>query len=139
MGMGKSWNVWMAVLLVAVCAMLTGCTTSALRLQGAGSWMQPKDVTIGDPGIEYTSPDGTKLVIRNYTSCANVAAVQAQAALTQGLVESAVGAALKAVAPVSPVSSNSAPRAPAVGVIANDGSGLMAVETTTILPAAGEH
>lgn len=118
------------VVMLTVLVLLSGCTTASLRLPGGASLLQPKDVTL--KGLEYTAPDGSQLKVAEYTSSANVGAIQAQAALTQGLVQTAIQTALKAAAPVA--AAEPAPRAPTVGVLAEDGRSIVAVETTTVTP-----
>lgn len=151
------------VVMLTVMVLLSGCTSAVLRLPGGASLLQPKDVTL--KGLYYTSPDGSSLIVDEYTSSANVGAIQAQAALTQGLVQTAIQTALSAAVPVaatantpaqaysgraitgavggstaaatSGVSTDSAAAGPtpAVGVLAADGTSLTAVETTRIVPA----
>jgi len=108
-----------------------GCTTAGVSIPGVANIMQPKDVTIGSPGIEYRNPDGTTILVQNYTSNANVAAMQAQAALLQGIVAQAVSAAVSAAIPGAlPAVTTAAP------VVTTPTAVLRAVETTTIIPAA---
>ena len=76
-----------------------GCTTAMLNLPGGASLMQPKDVTL--EGLSYTDGKGATLTVQKYTSSANVAAVQAQTALVQGIVAEAVSAAVKAAVPAA--------------------------------------
>ena len=121
------------LVLVAVCAMLAGCTTASLRLPGGASLLQPKNVTL--KGLHYVAPDGSCLDVAEYTSSADVAAIQAQAALVQNVVGTAIQTALKAAVPVA---ATAATPASAIGVLANDGTSLLAVETTRIVPAAGK-
>lgn len=116
------------VVMLTVLVLLSGCTTASLRLPGGASLMQPKDVTL--KGLDYTAPDGSRLKVAEYTSSANVGAIQAQAALTQGLVQTAIQTALTAANPVAATKA-----APAVGLLAADGRSLTAVETTRIVPA----
>ena len=89
----------MALALVAVLVYTTGCTTAMLNLPGGASLMQPKDVTL--EGLSYTDGKGATLTVQKYTSSANVAAVQAQTALVQGIVAEAVSAAVKAAVPAA--------------------------------------
>lgn len=76
-----------------------GCNTAMVNIPGVGNIMQPKDVTIGSPGIEYSNPDGTKIKIQNYTSNANVAAMQVQANMLANIAGEAVKAAIGASIP----------------------------------------
>ena len=92
------------VLGLALALVSAGCTTAMLNLPGGASLMQPKDVTIkegpaGQPGLIYTDGKGSTLTVQNYTSSANVGAMQAQAGLVQGVVAQAVSAAVKAAVP----------------------------------------
>jgi hypothetical protein len=89
------------VLGLVLAGLAGGCTTARVVIPGVGAIMQPKDVTIGSPGIEYVSPDGTRITVQNYTSNANVAAVQAQSAMVQGIVAQAVSAAVAAAIPAA--------------------------------------
>jgi len=128
---------------------LTGCTTAMLKLPGGAQLLQPKDVTIkegpkGEPGLVYKTPDGASLTVQNYTSSANVAAVQAQAGLVTGVVDAAVQAALAAVMPANPLAAvgsaaagattAAAAATPAITPPATNPAVLTAVESTTIVP-----
>lgn len=81
-------------LALALVVLLTasGCTTASLRLPGGASLLQPKDVTL--KGLRYVAPDGSTLEVAEYTSSANVGAIQAQTALVQGVVGTAIQSAL---------------------------------------------
>ena len=84
------------VLCLGLCTLLlTGCTSFVANIPGMGSVIQPKDVTIGSPGLDYTAKDGSHLILQNYTSSANVAAINAQTAMIQGVVKTAVETAIK--------------------------------------------
>lgn len=93
-------SVLVLVLIGMGCGM--GCTTAMVKLPNGVRIVQPKDVTFH--GLEYAAyPDGSgMLTIDDYTSSANVAAVQAQSALAQGLVETAVRTAITAIVPPVP-------------------------------------
>lgn len=104
---------WLMGLVVAA-ALVGGCTTAVVKLPNGVRIVQPKDVTFH--GLTYqTNPDGTgTLKIRDYTSSANVAAVQAQTALIEGVVATAVKTAVQATVPVPGVAAS--PAVPAVAV-----------------------
>lgn len=117
------------IMLTAMLLAGAGCTTASLRLPGGASLLQPKNVTL--KGLHYQSPDGSVLDVDEYTSSADVAAIQAQAALVQNVVGTAIQTAVKAAVPVA---ATDATPGPALGVLAEDGRSLIAVESTKIVP-----
>jgi len=89
----------MVVMLTAL-LLSYGCNTAMVDMPGIRV-LQPKDVTIregvnGAAGLVYTDGKGATMTLQNYTSSANVAAMQAQSALLGNIVQQAVTAATTA-------------------------------------------
>lgn len=145
----KTWDA--IFVLDPVIMLLTGCGTPALlkvSTDGSATLIQPKDVSFSEMRIAWDPESKTYgLFVRDYTSNANAGAIAAQTGMVTSIVNLAAqaysGRALtgavggSTAAATSGVSAGSAAAgpAPAVGVLAADGTSLTVVETTKIVPA----
>ena len=85
--------------MIAVMAMATGCTTAMIRLPDGTTVIQPKDTSFNKLTCETTEPNGTKhvMIVDKYSSNANQAVITQQMDMISSLVGAGATLATKAV------------------------------------------